>query len=206
MSGPPESAPAHTQNRGSFLREVPVLIVVAFALAMLIKTFLVQAFYIPSESMEPTLFPGDRVIVLRPGGFDRQDVVVFENPNLPEEDHGWLSRLVDWLSDGLGFAGGQEEHLIKRVIGMPGDTIEISGNHVVVNGRDLREPYLTDEARACNADYPETEVPAGRLWVLGDNRCHSGDSRFGLGFVPVDHVVGRAVLLVWPPSRTGGIG
>jgi signal peptidase I len=110
------------------------------------------------------------------------------------------------VSDGLGFAGAQDEHLIKRVIGMPGDTIEISRNHVAVNGRDLREPYLTDEARACNADYPETEVPAGRLWVLGDNRCHSGDSRFGLGFVPVDRVVGRAVLLVWPPSRIGGIG
>jgi signal peptidase I len=206
MSGPPESVRAHTQNRGSFLREVPVLIVIAFALAILIKTFFVQAFYIPSESMEPTLFPGDRVIVLKPGGFDRQDVVVFENPNLPEEDHGWPSRLIDWLSDGLGFAGAQDEHLIKRVIGMPGDTIEISQNHVVVNGSDLREPYLTDEARACNADYLETEVPADRLWVLGDNRCHSGDSRFGLGFVPVDRVVGRAVLLVWPPSRIGGIG
>jgi len=206
MSGPRESVRAHTQNRGSFLREVPVLIVIAFALAILIKTFFVQAFYIPSESMEPTLFPGDRVIVLKPGGFDRQDVVVFENPNLPEEDHGWPSRLIDWLSDGLGFAGAQDEHLIKRVIGMPGDTIEISQNHVVVNGSDLREPYLTDEARACNADYLETEVPADRLWVLGDNRCHSGDSRFGLGFVPVDRVVGRAVLLVWPPSRIGGIG
>jgi signal peptidase I len=155
--------------------------------------------------MEPTLYPGDRIIVIKPGGFDRQDVVVFENPNLPNEGGGLVSRLLDWLGDGLGFAGREDEHLIKRVIGMPGDTVEIRERRVILNGTEVSEAYLTPEARACNAAYPPTEVPAGRIWVLGDNRCHSGDSRFGLGFVPVDDVVGRAVVVVWPPSRVGGI-
>jgi signal peptidase I len=213
MSDPPGAAPEAEEGarpdarrqRASFLREIPVLIVVALGVALVIKAFLLQAFYIPSESMEPTLYPGDRIIVIKPGGFDRQDVVVFENPNLPDESGGLLSRLLDWLGDGLGFAGREDEHLIKRVIGMPGDTVEIREQRVILNGTELSEPYLTPEARACNAAYPPTEVPAGRIWVLGDNRCHSGDSRFGLGFVPADDVVGRAVVVVWPPSRVGAI-
>lgn len=200
-----EATPAR-QGRSSFLREIPVLVVVALTIALVIKTFLVQAFSIPSGSMQPTLFPGDRVIVSKLGGLDRQDVVVFDNPNLPAEGGGWLSKLVDWVGDGLGFAGREDEHLIKRVIGMPGDTVEIRRGQVIVNGDALSEPYVTDEARACNVDYPRTDVPAGRMWVLGDNRCHSGDSRFGLGFVPVSNVVGRAVARVWPPSRLGPLG
>jgi signal peptidase I len=205
MSGRTASRTEGPEKRASFVREIPILILVAFAIAMLIKTFLLQAFYIPSGSMEPTLFPDDRVIVVKPGGFGHQDIVVFENPNLPADDRSWFWRLLDWLEDGLGFAGPEDEHLIKRVIGMPGDTVEIVRHQVLVNGDDLAEPYLTDEARACNADYPAAEVPPGQLWVLGDNRCHSGDSRFGLGFVPIDDVVGRAVLVVWPPSRVGGL-
>jgi signal peptidase I len=200
-----EGAPADDAGHGSFLREAPVLVLIALAVALLIKTFLVQAFFIPSGSMQPTLFPGDRVLVLKPGGFDRQDTVVFRNPDVIDEERGWLRGVLEWLGEGLGVAQREDEHLIKRVIGLPGDTVEIRRHRVFVNGERLEEPYLTDEARACNTDYPARDVPAGRMWVLGDNRCHSGDSRFGLAFVPVDNVVGRAFVLIWPPSHAGGI-
>lgn len=196
---------ASEDHARSLLREAPVLVLIALAAALLIKSFLVQAFFIPSGSMQPTLMPGDRVLVLRPGGFDRQDIVVFENPNLPKTDRGWLGGFLDWLGEGLGYAQGEDEHLIKRVIGLPGDAVQIRRGAVYVNGSRLSEPYLTAEARSCNADYPLERVPAGRMWVLGDNRCHSGDSRYGLGFVPVDDVVGRALVIIWPPSEVGRI-
>jgi signal peptidase I len=193
-------------EHGSFLREVPVLVLIAFAIAIVIKTFLVQAFYIPSESMERTLMPGDRVLVSKLsyefGDIHHGNVVVFSNPNpgvLP--DRGAIVAFLHWLGEGLGFAQPENEDLIKRVIGLPGDTVAIRDDIVYVNGERLVEPYLPPGAPACNGTYPAQTVPPGHIWVLGDNRCHSGDSRFGLGMVPEDNVVGRAFVIIWPISN-----
>lgn len=186
-----------------FFRELPVLIVVAFALALLLKTFLIQAFYIPSGSMEPTLEPGDRVLVMK--AFDtpeRGDIIVFEDPNPGREpDRGVVGGFLHWLSEGLGFARPVDEDFIKRVIGLPGETVEIRDGRLYVDGVLTPEPYLT--GRPDKRDYGPTTVPDGMLFVLGDNRRNSNDSRFGLGFVPRDKVVGEAFVVIWPPSRIG---
>jgi len=197
-------------ERGSFLREVPALVLIAFVLAIVIKTFLVQAFYIPSGSMERTLMPGDRVLVSKPsyvfGDIHRGNVVVFANPHPPAQpDRGPVMGFLHWLGEGLGFAQPEDEDLIKRVIGIPGDTVAIRANVVYVNGDPLREPYLPPGARDCNGTYRERTVPPAHVWVLGDNRCHSGDSRFELGMVPEDNVIGRAFVIIWPVSDAGGL-
>ncbi|WP_299033963.1 signal peptidase I [uncultured Pseudokineococcus sp.] len=198
------------------LREVVLVVVTALVLSLLIKTFLVQAFFIPSESMQPTLEVGDRVLVSRltPGPFDldRGDVVVFTDPG------GWLTPTVEpertvvgeALVDALSFVGvlpqDSGDHLIKRVVGLPGDTVAADGTGaLVVNGEPLGERYLYP------GDLPSAEpftvvVPEGRLWVMGDHRSDSLDSRAhtqleGGGTVPLEDVVGRAVLLVWPLER-----
>jgi signal peptidase I len=190
-----------------FLLELPVLVLLAFGLALLIKTFLVQAFYIPSESMLPTLEPGDRVLVnklaYRFGDIRRGDVIVFESPRPSDEpDRDPISAFFVWLSRGLGVSPPADEDFIKRVIGLPGETVEIRRNGVVlIDGQRLDEPYLTGSVPG--AWGPE-RVPEGMLFVLGDNRGNSNDSRFGtLGYIPVDRVVGRAFVRIWPPSRIG---
>lgn len=192
------------------IREVPALVLISLAVAILIKTFLVQAFFIPSASMEPTLMPGDRVLVsklaYRFGDVGRRDVVVFENsdPAL-RPDRSVLGSFLHWLGEGLGFARPEDEDLIKRVIGVSGDTVEIRDRTVYVNGEPLAEPYLTPDARAAMGDYGPVTVPEGMLFVLGDNRGNSADSR-AIGFVPEDRVVGRAFVIIWPPSDLGGLG
>ncbi len=210
-------------GRFRFLKELPILIVVAFVLALLIKSFLVQAFYIPSESMEPTLDVGDRVLVKKflntphPG-----DIIVFENPG-PEgkkPQRGWLSAFGHWITEGLGVATPQNEDFIKRVIGLPGDIVELRHGVVYVNGKRFREPYLhkTGETR----DFGPCRVPLDHVFVLGDNRLNSNDSRFGFGVlapiqhgmctgsVPEDKIVGRAFVIIWPLSHaewlSGGTG
>jgi len=209
----PEAPPAPTPQRGSakavlsFLRELPVLIVLAFALAILLKTLVVQAFFIPSGSMEPALEPGDRVLVNKvlyePS---RGDVIVFSDPKDGRgPDRGVVDGFLHWLSEGIGFARPEHEDFIKRVIGLPGETLEIRNKVVYVNGRRLREPYLTRAARASMSDFGPVDVPRGALFVMGDNRGHSNDSRASLGFVPVDKVIGRAFVLIWPPSRSGWV-
>ena len=189
----------------AFFQELPVLIVLAFALAILLKTFVIQAFYIPSGSMEPTLVPGDRVLVNKVlFEADRGDIVVFENPNSGEQpDRGIVDGFLHWLSEGLGFARPEDEDFIKRVIGLPGETVEIRRHTVYVDGRALDEPYLTRDAVRSMSDYGPKTVPPDALFVLGDNRGASSDSRFSLGFVPLDKVVGEAFVTIWPPSRIG---
>ena len=202
---PPEkvSSPKERSERSAFLRELPILILIAFGLAIVLKTFFVQAFYIPSGSMEPTLQPGDRVLVRKvlyeP---DRGDIIVFEDPKgRPGPDRGLVGGFLHWLSEGIGFARPEHEDFIKRVIGLPGETVEIRNGRLFVDGLEIPEPYLA--GREDTRDYGPQKVPKGKLFVLGDNRLNSNDSRFGLGFVPVDRVIGRAFVIVWPPSRMG---
>jgi signal peptidase I len=200
-----EPRPAEQGQRGSFLHELPVLFIVALAVAIVLKTFVVQAFFIPSSSMEPTLEPGDRVLVQKVVyGPDRSDVIVFSDPQgRPGPDRGIVGGFVHWLSSTLGIERPEHEDFIKRVIGLPGETVELRDGRLFVDGVRIREPYL--RGAVDTRDYGPVRVPEGALFVLGDNRLNSNDSRFGLGFVPVDKVVGRAFAIVWPPSRVGWI-
>ena len=202
----PEAPQKHRNPVLQFLGELPGLILMAFILALLIKTFLVQAFFIPSGSMEPTLMTGDRVIVVKvPYYFHdprRGDVIVFEDPDPAKQpDRGVIGGFFHWLVQGLGAAPPDNEDFIKRVIGLPGETVWAKGGYVYVDGVKIDEPYLTQQTD----DFSKTKVPADRLFVMGDNRGNSLDSRFGLGFVPLDQVIGKADLVIWPPGRAGGI-
>ena len=212
---PRTAAPTPPDDTRSFLRELPALVLLALVLAIVIKTFLVQAFYIPSESMVPTLHVGDRVLVnrlaYRFGDIERFDIVVFSDPNPPPgEDRGVIGDVVHWLGEGTGIAKPAQEDVIKRVIALPGETWEIRDGTVYVNGVALDEPYL--EGPPDQRNFGPDTVPAGSLFVLGDNRAHSCDSRFapddagvcrGLGYVPIDNVIGQAFVIVWPPSDMG---
>lgn len=204
-AGPRSDPGERSEGPLAFLHELPALIVVAFALALLLKTFLIQAFYIPSGSMEPTLRPGDRVLVWK--AFDtpeRGDIVVFEDPHpgrQPEE--GLLERFARWLTEGLGFARPAHEDFIKRVIGLPGETVELRDGRLYVDGVRIAEPYL--HGRPDRRDFGPVTVPPDSLFVLGDNRLNSNDSRYGLGFVPRDKVIGEAFVIIWPPSRIGWV-
>ncbi|HEX5950426.1 MAG TPA: signal peptidase I [Actinomycetota bacterium] len=198
-------------SRWRFLGSMPVLVLLALAIAIVIKSFLVQAFFIPSESMEPTLFRGDRVLVNKlayaTGDVGRHDVIVFVNPNGDDPpDRGVVGGVLHWLGEGIGVAQPENEDYIKRAIGLPGETVEIHDRTVFIDGDAIEEPYLTGDARSCNRDFGPVTVPEDSLFVMGDNRCNSADSRFGLGFVPATEVVGRAVVVIWPPSDMGGLG
>jgi signal peptidase I len=209
---PPETLlgrdePGRAKSR-PFLREVPILMAIALVLAILIKTFLIQIFYVPSGSMEPTLETGDRILVNKivydVRDVHRSDLIVFSDPRAEAgASSGPIGAFFHWLGEGLGLQGPAGEDYVKRVIGLPGETIEIRDHTVYANGEPLEEPYLTAEARASMLDYGPVEVPPGCYFVLGDNRGRSGDSRFGLGFVPADRVVGEASSIIWPPSRIG---
>jgi signal peptidase I len=187
----------------AFFRELPGLILIAFVLALLIKTFLVQAFYIPSQSMEPTLLVGDRVLVNKfIYGFReprRGEIIVFENPRLDEPDRNPLSAFWYWIIEGLGVSSDPEKDFIKRVIALPGETIEVNRGRVFVDGKRIEEPYVNEERD--RSDYGPFTVPKGHLFVMGDNRANSQDSRSALGPIPRDKVVGKAFILIWPPSN-----
>jgi signal peptidase I len=189
----------------TFLGELPGLILMAFALALLIKSTLLQAFWIPTGSMEPTLVPHDRVIVAKvPYYFhdpQRGDVIVFEEPDPAKEpERGVWGAFTHWLGQGLGFSPPDNPDYIKRVIGEPGDVVSARDGYVYVNDVRISEPYLHERT----ARFPETTVPSGELFVMGDNRSNSLDSRFDLGFVPIDRVVGKAVWIIWPLENMGG--
>lgn len=191
----------------SILRELPVLIALAVVLAVLLKSFVVQAFFIPSGSMEPVLEPGDRVLVTKafyePA---RGDVIVFADPqDGAGPDRGVVGGVVHWFSEALGFARPEHEDFIKRVVGLPGELVEIRNDVVYVDREPLTEPYLTRAAREATGNFRPVTVPEDSLFVMGDNRGNSNDSRGSLGFVPVDRVIGRAFVLIWPPSRTGWV-
>lgn len=192
-----------------FLRELPGLILIALVLALLIKTFLVQAFYIPSESMVPTLRNGDRVLVnkliFNIRDPDRGEIVVFENPNLQEEDRNPFAAVWHWITEGLGFTVDPNKDFIKRVIAIPGDTIEVRGGRVFVNGQRIREPYLVRNRD--RSDFGPYSVPPDTYFMMGDNRANSQDSRSpAVGPVPREKIVGKAFVILWPPSRFEWLG
>jgi signal peptidase I len=211
-SGAAEPAVAPASKRSRRWRELPFLVGIAVLVAIAIKLFVVQAFSIPSASMVPTLVQGDRILVcricLRLDDVDRADVIVFEGPDGAEPDRGVIDGAVHWLGETLGVASPAHDDFVKRVAGLPGDTIEIDRNgQLYVNGEAVDEPYLQQPVP--RQDLPPTTVPDGMLFVLGDNRGNSGDSRCDppecTGLVPVDRVIGVAFLRVWPPSRVGGL-
>jgi signal peptidase I len=225
----PTSHRAPTPNNGSFWKELPFLIVIALVLALLIKTFLVQAFYIPSASMENTLqggaeyyggptagHPHDRVLVNKLV-YDfrsprRGEIVVFKRPpGWPLEGGTETSSnpVVRWVHDGasaIGIAPSGGSDFIKRVIGVAGDHVVCcnANNQVTVNGHPLNEPYIDltsadpSQHGAAYTSFDRT-VPKGELFVMGDHRDDSDDSRVN-GFVPVSDVVGRAFAVIWPIS------
>lgn len=207
----PDLAPAEEKHRkGSFLKELPVLIVIAFAIALLIKTFLLQAFFIPSASMEPTLMIGDRVLVekvsYRFSDADRGDVVVFEkdvaaliNPTAEDGDPFYVD-IVNAFKELFGFPTGSKQDFIKRVIAISGDVVEGREGTVFVNGDEVDEPYLPDGT--ATSDFGPVKIPEGMVFVMGDNRANSDDSR-GFGPVDEDKIVGRAFVLIWPPADVG---
>jgi signal peptidase I len=214
--GPARDEAVHDDDGGDsmwrrFVGSTPFLIFVALAVAILVKTFVIQAFYIPSESMVPTLEVGDRVFVSKfmfdGGDIARGDVIVFENPNAAElPDRSGISSVLHWLGEGIGLAQPENEDFIKRVIALPGETIEIRHDVVYINGKPLDEPYLSQAARDSTGDYPMHTVPDDALFVMGDNRSNSADSRYGLGFVPLEKVIGKAFVVIWPPSHMGRLG
>lgn len=196
------------EPRKPFWRELPVLIVVAFAAALLIKTFLLQAFYIPSASMEPTLEKGDRVLVekmsYRFGGPKIGDVVVFERDVgvVPPADEGFVDDITDAIRSLFGFPTAGTQDYIKRVMATAGDTIEGREDGVYVNGDPVAEPWFTEGA--VTSPFPEYQVPEGDIFVMGDNRGNSDDSR-SIGAIPESDIVGRAFVLIWPLSDMSGL-
>jgi signal peptidase I len=181
---------------------VAAFVVPAFLLALLVKVFVAQAYYIPSTSMAPQLDAGDRVLVSRLAYRmhepRRGDVVVFDDPGDEGEGGALPVRVARELLGAVGIGRGGDT-LVKRVVALPGETVEGREGRLFVDGRELREPYLA-RAQVTSAFGPEV-VPEDHIWVLGDARENSVDSR-SFGAVPVDDLEGRAVLRVWPPQRT----
>ena len=187
------------------LLELPILLLVALVAAWALKAHVAQAYHIPSGSMEPQLEVGDRVFVSRLAYRmhepRRGDIIVFDAPPGAggSDGDGGIGGFVSEALQGVGLQRPDETELIKRVIGLPGEVIEARGGRVFVDGRQLVEPYLPDHV--VTDDFGPVTVPAEHVVVLGDNRGASADRRFGLGAVPEDRIVGRAIARVWPPGR-----
>jgi signal peptidase I len=210
--------PSGALRAWSFWRVLTVVTAAALIVAG-VRVLLVQSFVIPSESMRPLLEVGDRVLVsrldYRLGDVHRTDVIVFDGEGVfdpPTIRSGApLAAVGRAVAGALGAPVGESDY-VKRVIGLPGERIvccDATGS-ITVDGRPLVEPYLAGAGRASSIPF-DIRVPAGRLWVMGDNRNDSGDSRAHLGdpgggTVPLDHVVGRVVTVWWPWARAAGVG
>jgi signal peptidase I len=213
------------KKKGSLLRELPVLLLIAFVLALLVKTFLVQAFFIPSGSMERTLHgctgcTGDRVLVNKVpywfGDPEPGDIVVFKGPETwaPEvevaEPSNWFSGALLWLGRSIGVAPPSEDDYVKRIIATGGQTVQCcdTEGRVTVDGEPLDEPYIFENNPIESRAFGPVTVPDNRLWVMGDHRSASADSRMHVGdkyagTIAVDDVIGKAAVIVWPLDRFG---
>jgi signal peptidase I len=199
----------------AWLKEIATVVVIAVVLSFLIKTFLFRAFFIPSESMVNTLDVDDRIfvnlLVPEPFSLSRGDVVVFRDtkgwlPAAPEKTEGPFT----WVQDGLTFVGllpdNSEQHLVKRVIGLPGDHVVCcdAGGKLTINGTAVDEKYI-NSAEVPQVRNFDVTVPEGKVWVMGDNRNHSADSRAHMeidgGFIDMADLEGKAAVIAWPLSR-----
>lgn len=203
-----------------FLKEVVIVVVLAVVLPLVLKTWFVQSFWIPSGSMNNTLVKDDRVSVskLTPRFFDlkRGDIVVFADPgewltDVVPPQQGPVAERINSVLSWVGLLPNDEgNHLIKRIIGLPGDKVQCctADGRLLVNNAPITEPYVYPGDRPSDITFDIT-VPADHLWVMGDHRSNSKDSRYNdapadngsLGSVPIDNVVGRAFAVVWPLSK-----
>ncbi len=195
-----EGAAPERSSPVQIVRELAILVVTAVVIAVVVKTFVAQAFYIPSGSMLPQLQINDRVVVSKLSYKlhepRRGDIVVFDEPgSRPADDSPLAEKVGRGLLQSIGLVPPSTDEYIKRVIALPGERVEGKGGHVYVNGRRVVEPYLPPGLTT--GDFPPRVVEEGRLWVMGDNRGNSSDSR-SFGTIPHSDVVGRAVVRVWP--------
>jgi signal peptidase I len=177
-----QQATSNKENTPGTLLEFLIILLVTFALVFgIVRPFIAEVFYIPTESMVPTLEVGDRVLVSKLiylfSGPQRGDIVVFESP---DED-------ID---------------LVKRVVGVPGDNVKVVRGSLYVNGERWEEAYLNYEWPDKESDYGPITVPEGHIFVMGDNRADSADSRY-IGPVPLDYLVGKAFVRLWPLEQVG---
>jgi signal peptidase I len=206
-------------RKGSVLREFPILVIVALAVSLLIKTLIVQFFFIPSGSMENTLQVQDRVAVNKipfiAKNINRGDVVVFRDPSnwLPEPYVGNENKIVAKVKEALVLVGvlpnPAKQYLVKRVIGVAGDEVICctKSGKLTVNGKVADEPYIFAGNKPSEMKFNVT-VPEGKIWVMGDHRSASADSRYhqddvNNGFVPVSKITGRAYAIIWPLKNIG---
>ena len=204
-------------RKGSVLREFPILVVVALLVSLIIKSFFVQFFYIPSGSMETTLEVKDRVAVNKLPFISRTvlrgDVVVFRDPDhwlsdpTPTSDPVVIAKFREALIAVGVLPNPAKQHLVKRVIGVGGDHVVCCDNNkkITVNGKPMNEPYIFKGDNPSDMNFDIT-VPAGKLWVMGDHRGASADSRYhqddiNKGMVPVSKVVGRVLAVIWPSKH-----
>jgi signal peptidase I len=194
-------------RRKRLLIEFIVLTLIALLIAFVLRTFVAQAYYIPTDSMQPELDIGDRIVVDKISYVARDprrgDVIVFDSPIQPSSDDAALPvRIVRRGLDAVGLRQPDTNTLVKRVIALPGETVEARGGRVLVDGEPIDEPYLP---RGTVTDsFGPTQVLDGDVWVMGDKRAISRDSR-DFGAIPRDSIVGRAGLKLWPPSDLGRI-
>ena len=195
------------ERRRRLLVETALLVITAVLIAVVLRASVAQAFRIPSSSMEPQLQVGDRVVVSRISyelhDPRRGDIVVFDCPpgaGCPVDDGGHpVGRAVETVLEALLVRQPRVEEFIKRVIALPGETVQGKEGSVWIDGRRLVEPYLGDGVQT--TDFAPVTIAPGDVWVMGDNRGNSSDSRV-FGPIDVDTIVGRAVFRVWPPQRT----
>ena len=205
------------KRKGSLLSELPILVVLALLVSLFIKSFLVQFFFIPSGSMENTLQIKDRVAVNRlpfiGNDIHRGDVIVFRDPAgwLPEASTSSGNVVTNAIREGLVLVGvvpnPAKQYLVKRVIGVAGDHVVAKDQVLTINGKPTFEPYIFAGNTPSDTDFNVT-VPEGKVWVMGDHRGASGDSRVhqddvNNGMVPVEKITGQVVAKIWPLSRIG---
>ena len=201
-------------KKGSFLRELPIIVVSALIVSIIVKTFLLHFFYIPTGSMENTLQIGDRIAVNKFGALfsevKRGEVVVFGDPDnwLGQSQQSNDPKPIALIKSGLITVGvlpdPAKQYLIKRVIGVGGDNVTCcdTNEKLQVNGVSIDEPYIYSGDKPSETKF-NIDVPEGFLWVMGDHRAASADSRYqpdsaNSGMVPLSKVVGRATFIVWP--------